>query len=216
MTDFDRLRVGMVDGQIRTADVTDHRVISAFLSVPREDYVPEARRGLAYLDARVPLGAPGRATLDPMTLAKLVQLADPQEDDKVLVVGCGLGYAVAIFAELAGSVVGLEVEPTLAVVAEDRFAGRAGVKIVEGPLPEGSPADAPFDLIFCDGSVSTRLDALARQLAPDGRLIAITGDGRSTKATVLRRAGDGVATSTAFDAFGPALPGFERAETFAF
>lgn len=216
MTDFDRLRVGMVDGQIRTADVTDHRVISAFLTVPRENYVPESRRGLAYLDARVPLGAPGRATLDPMTLAKLVQLADPQDDDKVLVVGCGLGYSVAIFSELAASVVGLEVEPTLAVVAEDRFAGKPGVTIVEGALPDGAAAHAPFDLIFCDGSVSTGLDGLTDQLAKGGRLVAIAGEGRSTKATVFRRAGDGVAASTSFDAFGPALPGFERAETFAF
>ena len=105
---------------------------------------------------------------------------------------------------------------TLAVVAEDRFAGKPGVTIVEGALPEGVAAHAPFDLIFCDGSVATGLDRLTDQLAEGGRLVAIAGEGRSTKATVFRRAGDGVAASTSFDAFGPALPGFERAETFAF
>ncbi len=216
MADFERLRLGMVDGQIRTADVTDHRVLNAFLTVPREDYVPQTRRDIAYLDARAPLGVPGRATLDPMTLAKLVQFADPQDEERVLVVGCGLGYSVAIFAELARTIVGLEVEPTLAVVLSDKFAGRPGVRIVEGPLPQGAAIDAPYDLIFCDGSVAAGLEGLGRQLKPAGRLVAIAGEGRSTKATAFRRAGEGLSSTTAFDASGPALPGFEREEAFAF
>ncbi|MFJ5488422.1 protein-L-isoaspartate O-methyltransferase, partial [Hansschlegelia beijingensis] len=113
MTDFERLRHGMVDGQIRVADVTDHRVLAAFLTVPRERFVPAGREDLAYLDIRAPLGAPGRAMLEPMTLARLVQLAAPEEHESVLVVGCGLGYSVAIFAELAARVVGLECDADL-------------------------------------------------------------------------------------------------------
>lgn len=206
----------MVDGQIRTADVTDHRVIEAFLAVPREDFVPEARRELAYLDQRVPLGSPGRATLEPMTLAKLVQLADPQEGDRALVVGCGYGYAAAVFAELAAHVVALEVDAALAEEARLRLAGRKNVEVVEGPLPDGAPANAPYDLIFCDGAVATRLESLAGQLAADGRIVAPAGEGRATRATVFRRGEGGLAAARFFDSCGPMLPGFERAEAFAF
>ncbi|RXF74576.1 protein-L-isoaspartate O-methyltransferase family protein [Hansschlegelia zhihuaiae] len=216
MTDFARLRLGMVDGQIRTADVTDHRVLSAFLAVPREEFVPEARRGLAYLDARVPLGPAGRATLEPMTLARLVQLAGAREHERVLVVGCGYGYVVALFRELAGHVVGLEQDSGLAAAARERLAGRPGIEIVEGPLAEGAPAQAPFDLIFCDGAVADGLGKLAGQLAPEGRIVAPAGVGRATKATVFRKAGAGLSAASYFDAYGPALPGFERAEAFAF
>lgn len=216
MTDFSRLRLGMVDGQIRVADVTDHRVLQAFLTVPREDFVPPARRDLAYLDARVPLGVDGRATLDPMTLAKLVQLADPQPGEHVLVVGCGLGYSAAIFSELAGSVVGLEVSPGLAAHARRALADRRDVEVVEGPLPAGAVAQGPYDLIFCDGSVAAGLAGLGSQLKPDGRIVAPAGVGRATKATVFRRQADGLAAASSFDSYGQPLPGFEVEHAFAF
>lgn len=216
MTDFERLRLGMVDTQIRPADVTDHEVIRAFLIVPRENYVPEGRAALAYLDARVPLGPAGRATLDPMTLAKLVQLAAPKPGEKVLVVGCGLGYSAAILAPLAGEVTALECDPELAVEAKRRLGGVPNIFVIEGPLADGAPSRAPFDLIFCDGLVATGLDALGDQLAPDGRIVAPAGGARASKATVFRRRGGGLAGSTSFDASGPALPGFQPAEAFVF
>lgn len=216
MTDFSRLRLGMVDGQIRTADVTDHRVLQAFLTVPREDFVPAARRDLAYLDARVPLGVEGRATFDPMTLAKLVQLADPKAGERALVVGCGLGYSAAIFSELAGFVVGLEVSPDLAAHARSALAARENVVVAEGPLPAGAPAEGPYDLIFCDGSIAAEPAELGSQLRPDGRIVAAAGAGRATKATVFRRLGGGLAGASSFDAYGPPLPGFEIEAAFAF
>lgn len=216
MTDFGRLRLGMVDGQIRTADVTDRRVLEAFLSVPREEFVPESRRALAYLDACAPLGVPGRAALEPMLLARLVQLADAKATERALVVGCGLGYAAAIFSALAASTVGLEEDPALAAGARERLKGWPGVEIVEGPLIAGAPQFAPFDLIFCDGVVSDGLGALAGQLAPQGRIVAPAGVERATKATVFRRHGHGLSSSASFDAYGPALPGFATAPAFLF
>lgn len=216
MTDFERLRVGMVDTQIRPADVTDHEVIRAFLIVPRENHVPEGRAALAYLDARVPLGAGGRATLDPMTLAKLVQLAAPKPGEKVLVVGCGLGYSAAILAQLAGEVTALECDATLASEAKRRLADLANVVVIEGPLADGAPSRAPFDLIFCDGLVTGGLDMLGDQLAPNGRIVAPAGGARASKATVFRRRGDTLAASTSFDAAGPALPGLQQVEAFVF
>ena len=216
MTDFERLRHGMVDGQIRVADVTDHRVLSAFLSVPREKFVPGGREDLAYLDIRAPLGAPGRAMLEPMTLARLVQLAAPEEHESVLVVGCGLGYSVAIFAELAARVVGLECDPALVAGARERLADRPNVAVVEGDLTVGAPQESPFDLIFCDGAVSVGLERLADQLTPTGRIVAPAGVGPATKATIFRPHQGKLASAQFFDAYGPGLPGFQPAEAFAF
>ncbi|MFC3693641.1 protein-L-isoaspartate O-methyltransferase family protein [Chenggangzhangella methanolivorans] len=213
MTDFERLRLGMVDGQIRTADVTDHRVIGAFLSVPRESFVPEARKGLAYLDARVPLGPTGRAMLEPMILARLVQLAAPVEGERALVVGCGLGYTAAVLAALGLDVVALEEEADLARGARERL---VGVDVVEGRLADGAPQAGPYDLIFCDGAIVTGADRLGAQLTPRGRLVAPAGQGRTTRATVFRRSDQGLAAATFFDAAGATLPGFGPVEAFAF
>ncbi|MFD1701561.1 protein-L-isoaspartate O-methyltransferase [Methylopila henanensis] len=214
MTDFARLRTGMVDCQIRVADVTDHRVLGAFLTVERERFVPESRRGLAYLDTRTPL-APGRATMEPMTLAKLIQLADPQPNERALVVGAGLGYTAALLAHLVAEVVALESDPELAAGARAALSSLPNVAVVEGPLPDGAPSEGPFDLIFCDGAVSDGLDGLARQLAPGGRIVAPWGGVRPGKAAVFRLNGGELSAAPAFDAAAPALPGFERIEAFA-
>ncbi|MET0314055.1 MAG: protein-L-isoaspartate O-methyltransferase [Hansschlegelia sp.] len=216
MTGFDALRLGMVDSQIRVADVTDHRIIAAFLETPRENFVPAGREQLAYLDTRTPLGAPGRTMLDPMTLAKLIQLAKPRAQDRVLVVGCGLGYTAAVLAGLCAEVVGVEVDPQLAAEAGRRLSGLPNVKVVEGPLPKGAPDDGPFDLIFCDGAVETGLQSLVGQLAPAGQIVAPAGGTRAMKATIFRAHGDEIAAAPYFDASGPILPGFERVEAFSF
>ena len=107
MTDFAAARRMMVDGQVRTSDVSDLRIIAAMLELPRERFVPESKAALAYLDADVPVteaqaGKPARRLLKPMVLAKLVQAAAVQASDHVLDVGCARGYSSALLARLAG------------------------------------------------------------------------------------------------------------------
>jgi len=94
MGDDAQARRTMVDRQIRTADVTDFRLLGAILEVPREAYVPPARRAMAYLDVDVPVEG-ARALLKPMVFAKLVQAAGITEADHVLDVGCASGYSAA-------------------------------------------------------------------------------------------------------------------------
>src|SRR5881227_3167478 len=98
MTDFAAARRMMVDGQVRTSDVTDLRIITAMLAIPRERFVPAAKAGLAYLDIDIAANdakppAPARCLLKPMVLAKLVQAAEIEEGDHVLDVGCTTGYS---------------------------------------------------------------------------------------------------------------------------
>src|SRR4029079_7089829 len=122
MTDFAAARRMMVDGQVRTADVTDLRLLAAMLELPRERFFPDDKASLAYLDTDVAVSAPGqpvRRLLKPMVLAKLIQGAGLSENDRVLDVGCATGYGTALLTHLAGTVIGLEEDAALAGRAAD-------------------------------------------------------------------------------------------------
>ena len=110
---FSAQRRAMVDGQIRTFDVTDARVVRAFDLTRRELYLPEELRAFSYSDAVLTLKSPGsgkpvRALMQPMHLARMLQGIDPAPDAHVLVVAGGAGYAAAVLLEMVGSVVTLE------------------------------------------------------------------------------------------------------------
>src|SRR3954466_3228238 len=113
MIDFAAARRMMVDGQVRTNDVTDLRLIAVMQEIPRELFLPKSKAALAYLDLDVPVteggdGTSGRRLLKPMVLAKLLQAADVRASDHVLDAGCATGYAAAILARLPRSGGGLE------------------------------------------------------------------------------------------------------------
>ena len=141
MVDYAAARMNMVDSQIRTNKVTNAELIAAFESVPREAFVPERLAGVAYVDEDIALSN-GRYLMEPMVLARLLQEARPGPADVVLDVGCGTGYATAILAKLAATVVALESDHDLAVKAT-KLLGDLGIDnaiVVEGPLPAGWPA----------------------------------------------------------------------------
>src|ERR1700735_3327367 len=125
MFDTATARRMMVDGQVRTADVTDLDLIGAMLAVPRERFVPAALAGQAYCDGDIALGG-GRRLLQPMVLAELIQAARVGASDTVLDVGCATGYSSAVLARLAGRVVALEQDEALAAQAKAALAAGGG------------------------------------------------------------------------------------------
>lgn len=220
--DFSELRVKMVDGQLRTTDVTSLPLLSAMLSIPREAFVPDSRKALAYLDENALVsgnaGAGARYLMRPSPFAKLVQLAEIGPDDKVLDVGAGTGYSAAVLSRLAKSVVALESEDSLADKAEATLTGLGcdNVTVVRGALQSGHKAGAPYDVIVVEGSVEELPEALTAQLAEDGRLVVVEGSGGSAVARIYLKY-NGVATGRrAFNAAVKPLPGFERAAAFEF
>ncbi len=221
MTDFAAARRMMVDGQVRTADVTDLRLLAAMQEVPRERFVPDDKAALAYLDLDLPLGEGGRAArrmLKPMVLGKLIQLAEVGATDKVLDVGCGAGYASAVLARLAMQVVALEEDGGLARRAAAALGGAdpGNVKVVTGPLAEGFAALGPYDAILLNGATEVVPEPLLRQLRSGGRLVCVMGAGPGGKA-MLYRAFDGEFGGRAvFEAAAPLLPGFGKQPAFVF
>ncbi len=225
---FSAQRRAMVDGQIRTFDVTDARVVRAFDLTRRELFVPEELRSFCYSDALLTLksgetGKPVRTLMQPMHLARLLQGVDPAPDAHVLVVAGGTGYAAALLAEMVASVVTLESDPSLTAFAADALAkvaaGRA--KAVTGPLAEGYAADAPYDAILVLGGVETRLDALFAQLKPGGTLAAVEtsvapGGRRSGRVMLYSGSGGDVSGRAIFDATVPVLEEFKAGSSFVF
>ncbi len=216
MTDFAAARRHMVDGQVRTADVTDLRIQAAMLALPRERFLPPASAGLAYLDLDLPVGQGGRRMLKPMVLAKLLQAAEIAAGDRVLDAGCASGYAAALLARIAAEVVALEEDPGLAQSARANLAGLANVTLVSGPIAAGWPSGAPYDAILLEGATETMPQALCRQLKDGGRLVCVLGAGPGAKATIYTRSGDDFGARAIFDASAALLPGFAKPAAFAF
>lgn len=207
----------MVEGQIRTADVSDLDLLEAMLTVPRERFVPPALAALAYLDRDIPIGG-GRALLKPMVLAKLIQATQVGREDRVLDVGSGSGYSAAVLARLAGPVVALEEEPELAREAKTALAavGAARVEVAVGPLTAGWPLAAPYDVILLDGGCEVIPDAFARQLKADGRLACVYGRFPASKGMLFRVVEGRLVGRQIFDAAARPLPGFVAPPEFVF
>jgi protein-L-isoaspartate(D-aspartate) O-methyltransferase len=216
MTDFAAARRHMVDGQVRTADVTDLRIQAAMLELPRERFLPPASAGLAYLDLDLPVGQGGRRLLKPMVLAKLLQAADIAPTDRVLDAGCASGYAAALLARIAAEVVALEEDAGLAQSARANLAGLANVTLAHGPIAAGWAQGAPYDAILLEGATEIMPQALCRQLKDGGRLVCVLGAGPGAKATVYTRSGDDIGARAIFDASAALLPGFAKPAAFAF
>jgi protein-L-isoaspartate(D-aspartate) O-methyltransferase len=218
MSDFATARLNMVESQIRTNGVHDPAILAALGELPRERFVPEAFRGNAYLDEDLRIRE-GRYLMEPLVLARLLQMAELGAEDVVLDIGCGPGYSTAVLARLSNTVVALEEDPELAAMAVSNLAALDidNIAVVEGKMAKGYPEQAPYDVIFLGGAVSRIPEALLDQLADGGRLVAVVTDGDGVgKATRVVRSGAFFSRQILFDACVPPLPGFESAAEFVF
>ncbi|MCU0832167.1 MAG: protein-L-isoaspartate O-methyltransferase [Rhizobiaceae bacterium] len=223
MADFDslQLRRNMVDSQIRTTDVTDLRVLEAFLAVPREAFAPADRKAVAYADTDIEIVAEGatgpRHLMKPSPLARLVQLAEVKATDVVLEIG-GAGYAAAILSKLASAVIALDDDPVHSIRAGALLSrtGCDNVVTVIGELAKGYPSEAPYDVVFIGGAADVVPAAVFEQLKEGGRLVVVEGRGNAGIAKVYGKHDGHVAGRKAFNASVRPIPGFLAEAGFVF
>ncbi len=215
MTEIPAQRTTMVDTQVRPSDVTKFPIISAMLSVPREEFVPDGARGTAYCDAPIALGGE-RVILDPRTLAKLLDALDIQPNEIVLDLGCGLGYSSAVIARLAEVVIAVEEDAELAAEAESRLVveGVDNVAVFVAPLSKGEPRHGLYDVVLLQGGIEKLPSAIMGQIKDGGRIGAIFVQGEFGVCRIGRKNGDSIDWRDAFNAMAPVLQGFAMEREF--
>lgn len=205
----------MVDTQIRPSDVTKFPIISAMLETPREEFVPQGSRDVAYMDAPVSLGD-GREVMEARTFAKILDALDIALEDEVLILGGGLGYSAAVLSRMATSVVMVEEDGALAKEAEATLGAQDvdNAAVLEGPIAEGAPKAGPFDVILIEGGVEQVPAALLEQLKDGGRIAAIFKTGALGEVRIGHMDDGHLAWRFAFNAGAAVLPGFEAKKGF--
>jgi protein-L-isoaspartate(D-aspartate) O-methyltransferase len=207
----------MVESQVRTADVTDPRILHAMRTLPRERFAPAHKRAVAYADLEVEV-APGRTLMRPRDLAKLIQALAPQGHERALEISGATGYGAAVLAMCCTQVITLDPDGELSFAARTALdsCGLANTKAVSTQAVEGWKDEAPYDVIMLNGSAEFVPDAWLDQLAPGGRLGVIVRQGAAGAARIYTRS-DGVAAyRSAFDAAPPVAPGLRKPPSFVF
>jgi protein-L-isoaspartate(D-aspartate) O-methyltransferase len=205
----------MIDSQVRANDVHDRRVVAAMAETPREAFLPEQSRMLAYADRAMETGN-GRHMWAPRDFAKLLLAAGVREDDRVLDIAPGAGYSTAVLSRLAAHVCALEdtgervdaLKRTLASMAA------SNVDVGQGSLAAGRPDRAPFNVIFVNGAVGEAPASWLDQLAEGGRLAVVVADGAVGRARIYTKSGGKASWRSPFESTAPALPGMQRPEVF--
>ena len=207
----------MVDGQIRTNEVSDPALLEALYTVPREMFVPAEFAAVAYSDLEVSLGTT-RSLLTPMVVAKLIQALSLAEGESVLDVAGGTGYSAAVMAKTGARVTALEDDAALSAAARENFASLSldMVAVRVGSLDGTGGQSKNFDAILVNGAVDSVPASILDQLKDRGRLVVIVGRGRSAKAVQFERRGDVFSSRNLFDAAAPILTAFEKKSEFAF
>jgi protein-L-isoaspartate(D-aspartate) O-methyltransferase len=189
LPDFAAARRAMIDSQLRPQGVSDPAVLAAMGSVPREEFVPEAVRPLAYSDRPLDLGG-GKAMMPPSALASLVTALEPRSGERALVVGSGNGYAARVLEAL-------------------------GLKVDQADAG-GASAKSGYDVILIDGAVGEVPAGLAGRLVPNGRLATGIDDNGVTRLAVGRVSAGVLGLRRFADSEVPVLPGFSRPRAFTF
>ena len=181
----------MIEQQIRPWDVLDQGVLDLIAELPREDFVPEPYRSLAYADTGIPLGH-GQVMMHPKIEARLLQALDLDATDSVLEVGTGSGYLTALLARAAHHVYSVEIIPHFQLQAQSKLAvhGIDNVTFEVGDAARGWPKHGLYDAIAITGSLPELPASFLQSLNRGGRLFAVVGTAPIMEAVLVRRVGD--------------------------
>lgn len=215
--DFALARRNMVEGQIRTNRVTDSLVVDALDTLPREAFLADELKQLAYIDEDLNVGA-GRSLMEPMVLGRLMQFAAIEETDVALVIAAATGFEAAAISKIASAVVAIESDADLQKSASANLAAQGAdtVTVLHGDLHKGHPGQGPYDVIFINGGVGELPASLTDQLADGGRLVYVKMGAGIGRAKLVTKVDNVVSETELFDANVPALPEFAAKPKFTF
>lgn len=214
----EQARFNMIEQQIRPWEVLDLRVLELLSSMPREEFVPENQKKLAFVDTHIALGH-GQVMMQPKQEARLLQEVDVTGKDRVLEIGTGSGYMTGLLASLAGEVDTVDIFPDFLASAEKKLRGRGfnNINFSEGDASRGWPGNGPYDVIVLTGSVPELPQQYLENLKPRGRLTAIVGSDPIMEALLITRLEDGsLRTNSLFDTSLPPLVNAVRPPRFVF
>ena len=208
-------RHAMIEQQIRPWDVTEPRVLAALAAVPRERFVPELHKALAFADTALPIGH-GERMLKPVLEGRLLQAMQLQPDDEALVMGTGSGFLTACVATLARAVTSIDRHADFLDAAKAKLAALDlnNVRYELADAPAFRP-DQQFDAILVTGAVAEVPEAFGHWLRDGGRLVLVRGLSPAQEAVRIIRDGDAFRTDSLFETDIPYLAGAEPVETFA-
>ncbi len=189
--DFDRARVNMITQQLRTWDVLDQRVLDAVASVPRERFVPERWRNLAFADLEIPIGH-DQVMMTPKVEGRLLQTLEIAPTDRILEIGTGTGYLTACLARLGGSVVTVDIFGDFSESATARLEalGIHNVEYRTGDAARGWEEDGTFDVIAITGSLHQLERGHLELLNLEGRMFVVVGEPPAMEARLITRHGE--------------------------
>ena len=221
-TALEHARFNMIEQQIRTWEVLDQDILDLLYVVPREEFVPQKHRELAFSDMEIPIEEgvkAGERMWQPKMEARVLQELDVRKTDRVLEVGTGSGYFTALLSHRAAQVVSVEIKPALAAFGRANLErhGTDNVTLEIGDAAHGWPARAPYDVIVLTGSTPLLPPSLLEQLAPGGRLFAVVGEAPAMSARlVLSFEAGALRSSTLFETVIAPLVNAERPSRFRF
>lgn len=209
-------RENMIRSQLRPNRVYSRPLLQAVYAVEREAFVPAHLQKVAYIDEDL-LIASGRYMIEPVTFARLAQIAGINDASRVLDIGCGTGYSTAVISRLARHVVAIEENPALFQQAQQNLSGKpyGNVTLLNAPHRDGFAAQGPYDIIFIGGRVEEIPQTLIDQLAPEGRIVTVLEEDGVGRAVTIRKTSRTLAEMIDFDAMIPLMPGFVRPRGFS-
>jgi protein-L-isoaspartate(D-aspartate) O-methyltransferase len=180
----------MIDQQVRAWDVLDPRVLDALAAVPRERFVPEAYRGVAFADAPIPIGH-GQFMLPPALEGRILQALAPVRGERALEIGTGSGFFAACLAHLTGSVHSIEIHADLAAGAARTLEAEGIARVsIETADALARSHDAVYQVVAVTGSLPAPEPRLERALAVGGRMFVVIGAGPVMEARLVTRTGE--------------------------
>lgn len=213
----EQARFNMIAQQIRPWDVVDDRVLKALKHIPRERFVPDSHRGLAFADIDIPL-AHGQFMMSPKVEARMLQALDVRPGSRVLEIGTGSGFVTACLAHLGGTVTSLDIHADFTEQAGERLAalGLKAQLLTQDALSK-LPEPGSWDVIAITGSLAVLADDFKNALAENGRLFVVTGEPPAMEARrIIRMPSGAFQEEVLFETVLPRLENAPERDRFIF